>query len=68
MWLCLLLMMGQLLLLLSLIVATLVVVSISATCPRLWGDTFINVPLPLINGPMEKLHLLPPPFPSLPPL
>lgn len=61
-------MMGQLLPLLSLIVATLAVVSISATCPPLWGDTFINVPLPLINGPMEKLHLLATTLFSLPPL
>lgn len=49
---------GQFLLLLSLIGATLAVISISTTCSSLWGDIFINVPLPLINGQMEKLHLL----------
>lgn len=57
---------GQFLLLLSLIVATLAVVAISTTCSRLRGDIFINVPLPLINGQMEKLYLLAATIPSPP--
>lgn len=38
--------------------------SVSVTSSHLWGDVFINVPLPLINGPMENLAPLtatPPP-------
>lgn len=43
-------------------------VFISVTSSHLWGDVFINVPLPLINGPMETLGLTRLPISPPPPL